>query len=248
MRLLVPLVLSLVSMACSSRMAVHDVKAVATSIDWKTTAVAAGAVGATLLVDDEIASLARRNDSPAADDLFEAIEPFGGSHSDKVMAGFLLHGLIVKNERSRHVAFDAFVSSIIASKGITPALKALIPRTRPHGTGDDESFPSNHATQAFAVASVIATHYDERPWVRRLAYGIATGVALARVYHDDHFASDVLAGAVIGTYVGNTVARTNRALRIAPARDGVMIAVDVSALFRGRFAGSTRPSRNGAAP
>jgi membrane-associated phospholipid phosphatase len=203
--------------------------ATAPARQWKKVAATTAIVGATLLVDDEIMGVVRRNDSHALGEVTHAIEPFGGGHSDKIVAGFLLYGLAAKDERARNVAFDAFVSSVIASKAITPALKQLLPRERPHGTGDDESFPSNHATQAFAVASVIAAHYPHRPWVRRLAYGAAGGVGFARVYHDDHYPSDVLAGAAIGMFVGHTVARTNQQERlrwnVAATRNGILISV-----------------------
>jgi hypothetical protein len=139
------------------------------------------------------------------------------------MAGFLLYGLTAKNDRARAVAFDSIVSSVIASKAITPALKELTRRERPNG-GDADAFPSNHATQAFAVASVIAAHYDDRRWVKWAAYSLATGVGIARVYHGAHWTSDVLAGAAIGSFVGNTVVATNRAerarWRVTPCSSG----------------------------
>ena len=183
--------------------------------EWKTTALVATGVAATLLVDDEVASIARRNQR--FDRFFETVEPFGGGHSDKVILALALF-----NDRSRSAAFDAFMSSVLASKILTPAFKAAIDRERPNGDG--QSFPSNHATQAFAVATVIDRHYDA-PWV----YAIATAVGLARIYHDDHWASDVVAGAAIGTFVANTVVSTNQRFRVVPVVDrgrvGVVVAL-----------------------
>ncbi len=211
MRALLSLILILTG--CATRyasLAAKDVVAVAKVPvkEWSQVAVVTGVTAATLLADDEIARIVRNNDSPVLDRFADAVEPFGGGHSDKVIAGFFLYGIAARNERARAVAFDSFVSSIIASKAITPALKQGIHRSRPNGE-DDESFPSNHATQSFAVATVIATHYGDRRWVRWLAYGTATSVAFARVQHDDHWTSDVIAGAAIGALVGRTVARTN---------------------------------------
>lgn len=222
MRALLPLLLSVLTLACNSaRLVREDVKAVAVTPvrEWKTTALATGAVAATLLLDDEIASVARKNQSAALGDVFETVEPLGGGASDKVIAGFLLYGVAARDERARQVAFDAIVSHVIASRGITPAIKALVERQRPHGGEDDDSFPSNHSTQAFAVATVISEHYPRR-WVRWTAYTLATGVGLARIYHDDHWATDVVAGAIIGTFVGRTVTRANERLRMAPIIDG----------------------------
>jgi membrane-associated phospholipid phosphatase len=227
-----PLILVILSLGCSTaKLAVHDVAAVATAParatprQWKQTAATAAAVGAALLLDEEIADLVRSNDAPLLDDATEFIEPFGGGHSDKVMAAFFLYGALARNDRAGQTAFDAFVSSIIASKGITPALKALTHRRRPHGSGDDESFPSNHATQAFTVATVIARHYEDRRWVRWLAYGVATGVGFARIYHDDHYTSDVIAGAAIGTFVGHTVVTANQKWRVQTDGKRVMVSL-----------------------
>lgn len=212
-----PLLLVLLSttVSCASaRLVGRDLQAVAKApaTEWKKVALGATAVGAALLVDDEIARIARNNDSHAMNESTRAVEPFGGGHSDKVIGAFLLYGVAAKNDRARAVAFDAIVSSVFASKAITPAIKQLTGRDRPNRE-DRDSFPSNHATQAFAVASVIASHYDDRPWVRWVAYGIATGVGVSRVYHEAHWTSDVIAGAGIGALVGHTVAATNRSER-----------------------------------
>jgi hypothetical protein len=214
--------LALCSVSCASRealvrypkLAAHSVVEVAKAPvrEWKSVAITGAVVGGALLLDHEIAAVVTNNDSAALNHVTKTVEPFGGGASDKVIGAFLLYGVAGKNDRARQVAFDSFLSSVIASKGITPALKYLTQRARPND-GKRDSFPSNHATQAFAVATVISTHYEERPWVRWLAYGVAGGVGFARVYHDAHHTSDVIAGAAIGTLVGRTVARANRNAR-----------------------------------
>jgi membrane-associated phospholipid phosphatase len=45
------------------------------------------------------------------------------------------------------------------------------------------------------------------------SYSIASLVGLARTWHHAHFASDVLAGAMIGTLVGKSVVAHNASLR-----------------------------------
>src|SRR5258708_12058164 len=101
---------------------------------------------------------------------------------------------------------------------IAPDVQAGVGRARP---ADDQgprecdpflvhnsSFPSGHSTQAFAVASVIAAHYDAL-WIKITAYSGASAVAFARVEGNHHFTSDVLAGALIGTFVANTPVHYN---------------------------------------
>jgi membrane-associated phospholipid phosphatase len=81
--------------------------------------------------------------------------------------------------------------------------------------GGHTSFPSGHATAAFAVASVVASESSFR-WphashvIQPGGYGLATSVALARVYGEHHGASDVVAGAGIGTLTGRIGVRYHR--------------------------------------
>jgi membrane-associated phospholipid phosphatase len=70
------------------------------------------------------------------------------------------------------------------------------------------SFPSGHAVASFAFASVIAHRYPHKPWIKWGAYGLATGVSLARIGAKKHFASDILVGGTIG-YVSGTYLATH---------------------------------------
>ena len=72
------------------------------------------------------------------------------------------------------------------------------------------SFPSGHATVAFACATVLALA------VPRLAvplYALAGLVALSRVYVGVHYPFDVLAGAVLGIVLALALGRAGRILR-----------------------------------
>jgi membrane-associated phospholipid phosphatase len=85
-----------------------------------------------------------------------------------------------------------------------------------HGFGnhDRQSFPSGHATSAFAFASTV-TSESERWWphatwiVGPLMYGAATLSGFSRMYDDRHWASDIISGAAIGTFAGIKVVRYN---------------------------------------
>jgi len=67
---------------------------------------------------------------------------------------------------------------------------------------------------ASIIASVIATEYKDT-WVQFACYVPASLVAYARMLHDAHWASDVVAGALIGFGVGQAVARLNLPPRLA---------------------------------
>jgi membrane-associated phospholipid phosphatase len=104
--------------------------------------------------------------------------------------------------------------------GANSTIKSLVTRYRPYAyaspapsdIGDADaasSFPSRHATLAFASAvfagSVFdATHPDSpyRPWVWAGSLGFATAIAVTRVAAGEHFVSDVAAGAALGSLIG----------------------------------------------
>jgi membrane-associated phospholipid phosphatase len=150
------------------------------------------------------------------------VERFGVQYAAGVVGGFYLVGTLTDDENARQVAQDSITASLIASGIITPAIKLVAGRSRPRDeagvyhfkpfSNGNSSFPSGHTTEAFAVASVIANHYDET-WVTCTSYSIASLVGFARIYHRAHFASDVVAGAMIGTLVGKSVVAHNAELR-----------------------------------
>ncbi len=85
-------------------------------------------------------------------------------------------------------------------------VKAIVKRPRPvleglpplGGAPSSLSFPSAHATSAFAVATAMTR---VEPW-GALAFVLALALALGRPYLGMHYPSDVLAGAVLGVLLG----------------------------------------------
>jgi membrane-associated phospholipid phosphatase len=79
----------------------------------------------------------------------------------------------------------------------------------------ESSFPSNHATAAWALAAVIGDEYPG--WITRTAvYGLATGVSASRVLAEQHFPSDVLIGSVTGWLIGHYVYRAHHNFSLNP--------------------------------
>lgn len=103
-----------------------------------------------------------------------------------------------------------FVFVAIALPGLVVAIvKRLIGRARPSVGADNvwtyvlgvwrpeyASLPSGHATTAFAAAIAIGALW---PRLRGLMWTYAVVIALSRVIISAHHASDVLAGAIVGT-------------------------------------------------
>ena len=78
--------------------------------------------------------------------------------------------------------------------GVSYGLKYTVDEKRPNG--EDHSFPSNHASIAFASAEFLRKRYG---WEFGIpAYLAATFVAYSRVESEQHYAHDVIAGAAIG--------------------------------------------------
>jgi membrane-associated phospholipid phosphatase len=79
----------------------------------------------------------------------------------------------------------------------------------------ESSFPSNHATAAWALAAVIGDEYPG--WITRAAvYGLATGVSASRVLSEQHFPSDVLIGSVTGWLIGHYVYQAHHNFSLNP--------------------------------
>lgn len=85
--------------------------------------------------------------------------------------------------------------------------------------GDDfRSFPSGHTIAAFAAAAAVTSEMNRfspgTRWVVGPAmFGGAALVGLSRMYDNRHWASDVIAGAGIGTFAGLKVVRFQHAHR-----------------------------------
>ena len=119
------------------------------------------------------------------------------------------------------------MESIALATALGGGIKLLAGRQRPfvdiknpdsfqlgRGFSGDEyrSFPSGHTVVAFAFASTL-TRETQFWWphsafyVGTVFYGGATLVGLSRMYNNMHWASDVMAGAAIGTIVGLKVVK-----------------------------------------
>ncbi len=187
--------------------------------EWSVFAASTAAL-ATMSLADESLSDAARDRGPTFGVVGDAFNELGSAGSFLVLGGFYLAGAIGKDSKAKNVCLDGLAASLIATGMITPVIGTLVGRERPTEEQgaysfhpfEGRSFPSGHSTQAFAVASVIATSYDQF-WVKATAYGAATMTAWQRVRRGKHFPTDVVAGAAIGTLVGHSVVHFNRKLR-----------------------------------
>lgn len=91
----------------------------------------------------------------------------------------------------------------------TTFLKVVIKEQRPNKTTWD-SFPSGHATTAFAFASVVAAEHGFWPYGLGATL-LASLTGISRMNDNMHYEHDVVAGATIGTAFGLGVSYINQA-------------------------------------
>lgn len=101
-----------------------------------------------------------------------------------------------------------------------------------HQGGD--SFPSVHATAAFAIGTVFAeSGNDEYRWIRRIiGYGVAGATSYIRVRENVHWVSDTVAGAAIGIATARFVlnregAENQGSVNFQPAKGGWQLAYSI---------------------
>lgn len=109
-------------------------------------------------------------------------------------------------------------ASLVATGGLTYGLKELIPERRPDGS-DRKSFPSGHASIAFAAAGTLENRYG---WQAGLpAFVLASFVGVARVEARRHHWYDALAGAALGTGTAFAITRQRGSdVRLVPWSEG----------------------------
>ena len=87
----------------------------------------------------------------------------------------------------------------------SPATEGDFGDYSPSAGESPQSFPSGHATGAFAVATVFSGVYSDHRWVSWLAYGTAGFIGLSRITLSRHYPTDVIAGALLGNSLGRMV-------------------------------------------
>lgn len=110
-------------------------------------------------------------------------------------------------QRSLRVA-----DSVITSVAISETIKRIVREKRPDNS-DDKSFPSTHATAAFAAATM-QSHYH--PKQSLLWYGGAALISASRVRLRKHHWHDVIAGAALGYAVSKIELNQSRGLLLRP--------------------------------
>lgn len=158
---------------------------------------------------------------------------YAGYIAPAVMApGWYIVGLATK-DRDVAGAGSAALQALAVTLGVTGLLKVSTGRVFPLNGGDPRApdrldhpayahtfhpfqpargwaWPSGHTSASVSIAAALSAYYAGNPWVPIVAYPLALGIGFGTVDGDNHWTSDVLAGALIGQAIGWSVGRDFR--------------------------------------
>lgn len=181
--------------------------------DWATAGLAVAAIGGAAAFDKTIKDNVQAHRTAGEDRFMKQFQNFGSTWSFGILAGFEVWGEVGGDTTAKAVVLDGLTASIIGPGLIATSVKYAVGRVRPRSAtrtfqfkpfSGSQSFPSGQSAQAFAVATTIAEHYPAW-WVQGLCYGSAAAVGFARIEQNGHFASDVVAGSILGWSVARAI-------------------------------------------
>ena len=218
------------------------------SKDFITASVIIGTTVGLYAYDTKIKNWIQGHRNDWSDKIAKYVKPFGNGRYTIPSLGLLyIYGHFFDDWKSRKVALLS-IESFVITHCFVQTLKFSGHRHRPT-TGDpyntwngpsfsnhNLSFPSGHASSAFAIATVIASEYDDIMVIPPLAYGIATLTALSRVNDNDHWTSDIFLGSAIGYFTAKAIVgfhskKENNKLTIQPVIHSKQTALLISYKF-----------------
>ena len=184
-------------------------------------------------LDRHMASVVRDEDLVAnrkIDEVAKAFRFMGGPGPFLIGGSMYAIGRLTHSARAADLGLHG-TEALIVGMAVSGVLKTTLGRQRPYlsadtnphnfrfgrgfKSGDYQSFPSGHTTIAFAAAAAVYSETSEwwphRRWLTApILFGGATLVGVSRIYHDKHWASDVVMGAAVGSFAGFKTVRFNR--------------------------------------
>lgn len=157
-------------------------------------------------------------------------------------------GRLTKSQTTADVGLH-WTEALLLTDVISEAIRGPVGRTRPRVTPDDpfhfqfwrgftnfdnRAFPSLHSAVGFATAAALLGEVRERNpsatwYAAPLLYGFAIIPGATRMYLNQHWASDVFAGAFVGQLIGSRVvhyAHSHNRTKLDRALLGLSIAPD----------------------
>jgi hypothetical protein len=197
--------------------------------DWAMgAAVGGGAILASTLLDKPVDRFMKKHQGSSVARAWDNI----GKATPVVLTGVAAGAVAFGDARVQNIGIIS-LESVASAAALSIAAKHIAGRARPdQETGQwskatdrsNASFPSNHATVAFAAVTPFAQEYDA-PWL----YGVAAAGSLGRTAGRQHWVSDVVAGSLLGMAVGGWLWQAQRtdthsSFAVAPGPKSVGVA------------------------
>ena len=126
---------------------------------------------------------------------------------------------LIEANKDHWFAGRLLVAGVASWLVVEEIIKPLVARLRPSAEmgavivgkiSTDYSFPSGHATIAWAMATVLAA---KKPDGKPLYYILALAISLSRIYLGKHYPLDVVAGGIIGWGIGVLIEKLSPRLK-----------------------------------
>ena len=175
---------------------------------------------ASFSLDKELKNVSARNQNSTMNSVTDVGENYGnGLYSVLLSAGLFTTGLLTENKKIENTGRILF-EALLVSGAAVQIIKIVSGRSRPFldegpfmfdlfkTDNPHNSFPSGHTVVAFATSSVLAASI-KNTYASIALYSLAGLTAYQRIYSNNHWFSDTVLAAIIGTVVGNTLVKIN---------------------------------------
>jgi membrane-associated phospholipid phosphatase len=192
------------------------------SEDYILAGIIAGTTALSFNIDNYVRNSVKKFHNTSMDRITDVGEKFGKGKYAPILSGlFYVGGLITEDKEIRKTGL-ILIETIALNALVTQGLKMTFGRARPYineGNLDidfmtfeldeeDYSLPSGHTSNAFAVATVLSERINNI-FASITLYSLAGLTAFQRIYADQHWFSDTVLAAAIGTLVGLKVVKLN---------------------------------------
>jgi len=195
-------------------------------------AISGAALGVTALLsvwDDDIAIESQTKQYQSSSLTSFATKVSKVQETTLTVGGIVVYGIgrLTKSKATADIALHATESIVLASVA-NQLIRGPLGRTRPHITADtnqydfdafqgfrhfeNRAFPSIHTSSGMAVATVLTMETHRRhpratPYVAPVLFAAGLLPGLSRIQLNQHWASDIFAGAFMGAFAGYKVTK-----------------------------------------